>query len=78
MNTTFHPYRAPVWSGLKRYFVEWRKPALVRRELRMLSDGQSWRVSFRPRHLLMISDGRPVLLAHQLVTARPLGRCGDR
>jgi hypothetical protein len=42
MNTTFHPYRAPVWSGLKRYFVEWRKRALIRRELRMLSDGQSW------------------------------------
>jgi hypothetical protein len=42
MNTTFHPYRAPAWSGLKRYFVEWRKRALIRRELRMLSDGQSW------------------------------------
>ena len=42
MNTTFHPYRAPVWSGLKLYFVEWRKRALIRRELRMLSDGQSW------------------------------------
>jgi hypothetical protein len=36
------------------------------------------RISFRPRHLLMISDGRPVLLAHQLVTATPLDRCGDR
>jgi hypothetical protein len=22
MNTTFHSYRAPAWSGLKRYFVE--------------------------------------------------------
>ena len=42
MNTTFHPYRAPVWSGLKRYFVEWRKRALIRRELRMSSDRQSW------------------------------------
>jgi hypothetical protein len=30
MNTTFHPYRAHVWSGLKRYFVEWRKRALTR------------------------------------------------
>jgi hypothetical protein len=35
-------YRAPAWSGLKRYFVEWRKRALIRRELRMLSDGHSW------------------------------------
>jgi hypothetical protein len=34
------------------------------------------RISFRPRHLLMISDGRPVLLAHQLVTAAPLDRYG--
>ena len=42
MNTTFHPYRAPAWSRLKRYFVEWRKRALIRRELRMLSDRQSW------------------------------------
>jgi hypothetical protein len=32
------------------------------------------RISFRPRHLLMISD----LLVHQLVTATPLDRCGDR
>ena len=42
MNTTFQPYRAPAWSGLKRYFVEWRKRALIRRELRALSDRQSW------------------------------------
>jgi uncharacterized protein YjiS (DUF1127 family) len=42
MNTTFPPYRAPVWSRLKRYFVEWRKRALIRRELSMLSDRQSW------------------------------------
>jgi uncharacterized protein YjiS (DUF1127 family) len=41
MNTTFHPYRPPpAWSGLKRYFVEWRQRALIRRELRMLSDRQ--------------------------------------
>jgi hypothetical protein len=42
MNTTFYPYRAPVWGGLKRYFVEWRKRALIRREQRMLSDRQCW------------------------------------
>jgi hypothetical protein len=42
MNTTFHSYRAPAWSGLKRYFVEWRKRALIRREQRMLSDHQQW------------------------------------
>jgi hypothetical protein len=40
MNTTFHSYRAPAWSGLKRYFVKWRKRALIRREQRMLSDHQ--------------------------------------
>jgi hypothetical protein len=40
MNTTFHPYRLPVWSGFKRYFFEWRQRALIRRELRMLSDRQ--------------------------------------
>jgi hypothetical protein len=40
MNTTFQPYRPPAWSGLKRYFVEWRKRALIRREQRMLSDHQ--------------------------------------
>ena len=40
MNTTFQPYRAPAWSGLKRYFFEWRKRALIRRELRALSDRQ--------------------------------------
>jgi hypothetical protein len=40
MNTTFHPYRLPVWSGFKRYFFEWRQRALIRRELRMLSDCQ--------------------------------------
>jgi hypothetical protein len=40
MSTTFHRYRRPAWSGLKRYFVEWRKTALIRRELRMLSDRQ--------------------------------------
>jgi hypothetical protein len=42
MNRTFHPFRAPTWSGFKRYFFEWRNRALIRRELRMLSDHQSW------------------------------------
>ena len=42
MNTTFHSCRAPAWSGLKRYFVEWRKRALIRREQRMFSDHQQW------------------------------------
>jgi hypothetical protein len=32
MNRTFHPFRAPAWSGFKRYFVEWRNRALIRRE----------------------------------------------
>ena len=50
MNTTFHPYRAPVWSGFKRYFVEWRKRAFIRRELRMLSDRQSWEDIIPPTH----------------------------
>jgi hypothetical protein len=42
MNALFHAYRAPAWSGLKRYFVEWRKRALIRREQRTLIDRQSW------------------------------------
>jgi len=42
MTTTFRPYRAVSWSGLKRYFVEWRKRALTRRELRVLSDHHHW------------------------------------
>jgi hypothetical protein len=29
-------------DNVKRYFVEWRKRALIRRELRMSSDRQSW------------------------------------
>ena len=40
MNTTFHSYRALALSGLRRYFVEWRKRALTRREQRMVSDHQ--------------------------------------
>jgi uncharacterized protein YjiS (DUF1127 family) len=40
MNATSDRYRRPALSGLKRYFVEWRKRALIRRELRMLSDRQ--------------------------------------
>ena len=42
MNPTFHLYRTPAWSRLKRYFVEWGNRALIRRELRILSDRQSW------------------------------------
>ncbi len=40
MTTTFHPYRPSAWSRLRRYFVEWRQRALMRRELMMLSDRQ--------------------------------------
>ena len=40
MNPTFHLYRTPAWSRLKRYFVEWGNRALIRRELRILSDRQ--------------------------------------
>jgi hypothetical protein len=42
VNATFRPYRAPSWSGLMRYFVEWRKRALMRRELRILRDHRQW------------------------------------
>jgi hypothetical protein len=42
MNRTFHPFRARAWNGFKRYFVEWRNRAVIRRELRVSSDRQSW------------------------------------
>jgi hypothetical protein len=38
MRKAFRPYFLVRWSGLKRYFVEWRRSALHRRELRILSD----------------------------------------
>ena len=38
MSTTFRPYRASYWSEFKRYFVEWRKRGLIRRELGMMSN----------------------------------------
>ena len=38
MRKAFRPYFLVRWSGLKRYFVEWRRSALRRRELRILSD----------------------------------------
>jgi uncharacterized protein YjiS (DUF1127 family) len=40
MRKAFRPYFLARWSGLKRYFVEWRRSALHRRELRILSDGE--------------------------------------
>jgi uncharacterized protein YjiS (DUF1127 family) len=36
MRKAFRPYFSV--RGLKRYFVEWRRSALHRRELRLLSD----------------------------------------
>ena len=50
MNTTFHPHRLSPWSGLKRYFVEWRKHALLRRELRMLSDRVREDIGIKPTY----------------------------
>ena len=34
--------RTPAWNRLKRYFVEWQKRAFIRREVRILSECQSW------------------------------------
>jgi hypothetical protein len=48
MSKTFRPYRLMSWGGLKRYFVEWRRSALLRRELRILSDRERWDMGLRP------------------------------
>ena len=40
--------RKAFWAGLKRYFVEWRRSALLRRELRILSDGECSDMGLRP------------------------------
>jgi uncharacterized protein YjiS (DUF1127 family) len=50
MNATFRPYRPTRWSLLKRYFVEWRQRAVIRRELRMLSDRQCEDIGLTPGH----------------------------
>jgi uncharacterized protein YjiS (DUF1127 family) len=50
MNATFRPYRPTHWSLLKRYFVEWRERAVIRRELRMLSDRQCEDIGLIPGH----------------------------
>jgi len=63
MTTTFRPYRAVSWSGLKRYFVEWRKRALTRRELRVLSDHHHWDDIVPPTPPASESDGKLVFFA---------------
>ena len=50
MNTTFRSYRPSRWSGLKRYFVEWRQRAVIRRELRMLSNRQCEDIGLNPTY----------------------------
>ncbi len=50
MDTTFRPYRPSRWSGLKRYFGEWRQRALIRRELRMLSNRQCEDIGLDPTY----------------------------
>ncbi len=50
MNTMFHPYRQSSWGGLKRYFVEWRKRALLRREFRMLSNRLREDIGLKPSY----------------------------
>lgn len=48
MRKALRPYFLVRWSGLKRYFVEWRRSALHRRELRILSDGECSDVGLSP------------------------------
>ena len=48
MRKAFRPYFLVRWSGLKRYFVEWRRSALHRRELRILSDRECSDVGLSP------------------------------
>jgi uncharacterized protein YjiS (DUF1127 family) len=53
MNAIFHPYRPQLtsrWSGLKRYFMEWRQRAIIRRELQTLSDRQCEDIGLKPRY----------------------------
>jgi uncharacterized protein YjiS (DUF1127 family) len=48
MRKALRPYFLVRWSGLKRHFVEWRRSALLRRELRILSDGECSDMGLRP------------------------------
>ncbi len=50
MKTMFHPYRQSPWSGVKRYFVEWRKRALLRRELSLLSNRECEDIGLKPTY----------------------------
>ena len=53
MNAIFHPYRPQLtsrWSSLKRFFMEWRQRAIIRRELQMLTDRQCEDIGLRPHH----------------------------
>jgi uncharacterized protein YjiS (DUF1127 family) len=53
MSAIFHPYRPQLtsrWSGFRRFFTEWRQRAIIRRELRTLSDRQCEDIGLKPRH----------------------------
>jgi hypothetical protein len=42
MTTRSRLNRAVSWRGLKRYFIEWRRRAFIRRELRIVSNQHQW------------------------------------
>jgi len=53
MNAIFHPYRPQLtshWSNFKRFFMEWRQRAIIRRELQMLTDRQCEDIGLEPHH----------------------------
>jgi hypothetical protein len=74
MSTAFHRYRRLAWSGLKCYFVEWRKRGLICRELRMLSDRQ---LLSHLRPLMMPDAGIGPIWLHVAASWAASARCRE-
>ncbi len=50
MNTMFRPFHPSCWTGFKRYLVEWRRRALLCREMKMLSNRECEDIGLRPNY----------------------------